>query len=168
MAFADMKKANDLIMERDSRVSDLELQVATVESARDAKELELKKQWEKEKEKEKARADKAEKEAGDLKAEVARLKGLLADQEKVGAEAIAKYKQSEAYDQEIADAGAPEIQRCWLVAERHIKTDPAADWKSFIEEFLQAKENIEKGLGEPVPYNGPNPAFFPAIEDQAP
>lgn len=57
---------------------------------------------------------------------------------------------------------------CWLVAERHIKTNPTANWDSFFGEFLTAKDNLEKSLGEPVPFNGPNPAFLPALEDQAP
>ncbi|KAK1372867.1 hypothetical protein POM88_029060 [Heracleum sosnowskyi] len=31
---------------------------------------------------------------------------------------VAEYKKSQDYDQAIADAGAPEVLRCWIVAER--------------------------------------------------
>ncbi|KAL8147587.1 hypothetical protein AgCh_005053 [Apium graveolens] len=61
----------------------------------------------------------------------------------------------------LANAGAPEIARCWLVAERHIKTNPEADWDSFVSEFIKAKEDIELGLGEPEPFDGPCPSFIP-------
>lgn len=164
MAFEDLKKANSINIGKDSRISELELQLATVESANEAKEQE----WKDKLELERVRLDNAYKESGELRAEVARLKEQLVEQEKIGTDAIAKYKKSEAYDQEIADARAPEILQCWVVAERHIRMDPATNWDSFIDEFLTAKDNLEKGLGEPVPFNGPNPAFLPALEDQAP
>lgn len=167
LAFEDMKKANNIIMDKDSRISELEQQMATVESSRDAKEPELKKRLELEKEGEKVRADNVEKESENLKAEVAQLKEQLVEQDKIGVDVIAKYKASETY-QEIANVEAPEVLRCWLIAERHIKTDPLASWDSFIEEFLAVKDKIEKGLGEPVPYNGPTPAFLPTLDDQDP
>lgn len=49
-----------------------------------------------------------------------------------------------------------------MVTERHVKTNPAANWDSFVDAFLNSKDNIGKGLGEPVPYDGPNPAFLPS------
>lgn len=157
IAFEELKKFDAIMIGKDSRISELELQLATARSAHEAKESE----WKRKLEAEKIRANNALKESGDLKAELAHLKEQLLEQDKVGAEAVAKFKASEAYDQAIANVGAPKILRSWVVAERHIKTDLAAIWDSFIEEFLQAKDNIERGLGEPVPYNGPNPAFLP-------
>lgn len=60
----------------------------------------------------------------------------------------------------MANVGAPEILRCWLVAEKHINTNPLADWESFITEFLAVKATIEDGKGEPEPYDGPSPSFI--------
>lgn len=157
ITFEELKKSDAVIIGKDSRISELELQLATVESAQEAKES----KWKKKLEAEKVQIDNAQKESGDLKAEVARLKEHPLQQDKVAADTVPKFKAYEAYDQAIADAGAPEILRSWIVAERHIKTDPAANWDSFIEEFLVAKDNLEKGLRESVPYNGPNPAFLP-------
>ncbi|KAL8157803.1 hypothetical protein AgCh_002495 [Apium graveolens] len=72
-----------------------------------------------------------------------------------------EFKRSEEYDRALANAGALEIARCWLVAERHIKTNPEADWDSFVSEFIKAKEEIELGLGAPEPFDGPCPSFIP-------
>lgn len=98
----------------------MELQLATVVSAHEAKERE----WKEKLDAAKIQADKGSREQ---KAEIARLKEQVMDQKKAGEEAIAKFKASEAYDREIADAGAPEIFHSWVVAERHIKTDPDAN-----------------------------------------
>lgn len=133
-----------------------------MKSAREARESEL----EKAPDAEKFQADDAEKKVGELKNELVRVKEQIQEQDK--AKVIEKFKTSEAFDQAVADAGAPEVLKCWLVAERHIKTNPAANWDSFVEEFLIAKDNLEKGLGEPVPFNGLIPAFLPALEDKAP
>lgn len=73
MAFEDLKKADSAITQKDCRISKPELQLATLESARDTRELELKKKLEEEM----IRADIAVKEAGDLKSELARVKGQL-------------------------------------------------------------------------------------------
>lgn len=115
---------------------------------------------------EKTRADDVERKCKELQDELTRVKGQLKEQDE--AKIIENFKVSEAFDQEVADAGDPDVLRCWLVAEKHIKTDPAVDWNSFIEDFLKAKDDIEKGLGEPAPYNSLNPAFLLALEDQAP
>ncbi|KAL8146490.1 hypothetical protein AgCh_004282 [Apium graveolens] len=49
----------------------------------------------------------------------------------------------------IASAGTPEIAHCWVVVERHIKTDPEPDFGSFCQKFIKAKQIIKAGLGEP-------------------
>lgn len=103
IAFEELKKSDVVVVRKDSRISELELQLATVESAHEAKEL----RWKEKLEAERVRADNALKEAGELKAEITRLKGQLLEQDKVEAATIAKFKASEAYDQAIADAGAP-------------------------------------------------------------
>lgn len=103
--------------------------------------------------------DRAEEESGRRNSEVANLKEMLSQKDE--ALIIAKYKSSPEYDEAIANAGAPEVMRCWLVAERDIKTDPGANWDSFVDKFLLAKENIEKGYGESEPFNGPSPAILP-------
>lgn len=138
------------------------MELVTLRSAREARKLELGKALDVEK----TRADNAENKCKELQGEVDRVRRQLEEQDE--AKIIEKFKASKAYDDDVAEAGAPEIRRCWLVAERHIKTDPAANWDSFIDQFLDAKDKVEKGLGEPVSYDGPNPAFFPAIEDQVP
>ena len=78
------------------------------------------------------------------------------------AEVIEEFKRSEEYDKALANAGILEIARCWLVAERYIKIDPEANWDSFVNEFIKAKEDIELGLGESEPFDGPCPSFLPS------
>ncbi|KAL8127329.1 hypothetical protein AgCh_014300 [Apium graveolens] len=96
-----------------------------------------------------------------LAKEVERLKAELAAKENLNKEAIiAEFKASDVYDFEVAQAGVPEVRRSWVVAERHIKTDPLASWESFIQEFLAAKDVVEQGQGEPEPYDGPSPSFL--------
>ncbi|XP_074369107.1 uncharacterized protein LOC141709193 [Apium graveolens] len=106
------------------------------------------------------RADNAEREVSGLKSELAELRRQMSVV-RPEAEVIDEFKRSEEYDRALANAGAPEIARCWLVAERHIKTNPEADWDSFVSEFIKAKEDIELRLGEPEPFDGPCPSFIP-------
>ncbi|XP_074379149.1 uncharacterized protein LOC141720563 [Apium graveolens] len=106
------------------------------------------------------RADNAEKEVSDLKSELAELRRQMSVV-RPEAEVIDEFKRSEEYGRALANAGAPEIARCWLVAERHIKTNLEADWDSFVSEFIKVKEDIELGLGEPEPFDGPCPSFIP-------
>ncbi|XP_074379007.1 uncharacterized protein LOC141720473 [Apium graveolens] len=106
------------------------------------------------------RADNAEKEVSDLKSELDELRRQMSAV-RPEAEVINEFKRSEEYDRALANAGAPEIARCWLVAERHIKTNPEADWDSFVSKFIKAKEDIELGLGESEPFDGPCPSFIP-------
>ncbi|KAL8105885.1 hypothetical protein AgCh_029619 [Apium graveolens] len=70
-------------------------------------------------------------------------------------------RKSVEYDRAIANAGALEIACCWVVAERHIKTNLEADWDSFFEEFIKVKQLIEAGLREPEPFDGSCPSFLP-------
>ncbi|KAL8114633.1 hypothetical protein AgCh_021479 [Apium graveolens] len=77
------------------------------------------------------RAKNAENEASDLKSELAELRREMSVV-RPESEVIAEFKRSEEYDRALANAGAPEIARCWLIAERHIKTNPEADWDSFV------------------------------------
>lgn len=123
LAFEDLKKAHSIIIGKDSQIFELELQLATIEFATEAKERE----WKKKLDAEKVREDNAEKEAGELWSEPAQIKEQLPEQSKVKAAAVTKFKASEVYDHAIADAGAPEFLRCWVVSKKHIKTDPAAD-----------------------------------------
>lgn len=69
---------------------------------------------------------------------------------------------SKDYDEDIVNAGALEIQRCWLIAERKIKTDPYASWDTFVDAFVASKKAVEDGKGEPEPFNGPSPSSIPA------
>lgn len=135
--------------------------MATSESAHEARESELGKALDAVK----TRADNAEKECNELRDELVRIKGQLQDRDE--AKIIEKYKGTEAFSQAVADAGAPKVLHCWVVTKRHLKTNLAAKWESFVDKFLFAKDNLEKGLGEPNLFNGPNPAFLPALEDQA-
>ncbi|KAK1353758.1 hypothetical protein POM88_052123 [Heracleum sosnowskyi] len=93
---------------------------------------------------------------------------LQAELNKSKEEIIAEFQESAAYDQAIADAGAPEIFRTFVVAEKHLKTDPGACWETFIDRFVAAKKDIEDGLGEPMPFDGPNPFVIPAGPDSPP
>lgn len=77
LAYEDLKQANDIIITKNSRISELELQLATAISAHEAKEIE----W---KEKLSAAQIHADKESGDLKPEVTWLKEQILDQEKAG------------------------------------------------------------------------------------
>lgn len=106
MAFAELKKADSAIQSRDSRIFEPELELATLKSAREARESELGKALDAEK----TRADKAEKESGELKAEMARVREELFEKEEE--KIIAKFEASPVYDQAMANVGAPKIQRC--------------------------------------------------------
>lgn len=88
--------------------------------------------------------------ADGLAKEVEKLKSDLATKENLSKKAIiVDYKESDEYDMGFTQAGAPDVQRAWVVAERHVKTDPGVNWESFIQEFLAAKAVIEQGKGEP-------------------
>lgn len=139
--FQDLKNSQNEVTEKETRIREFETELKNLKISQESEVSGLQDQLKKEK-------DRAEKESRELSQK---------DEEAV----IAKFKQSEEYDQAIANAGAPEIEHCWIIIERHIKTNPGANWATFVDEFLAAKENIEIGLGEPEPYDGPSPAFLP-------
>lgn len=152
IAFSDLKKSETVVQEKDSRVKELEKELQILKISKDLEVSGLQNQIKDEK-------DWADREAAELKSEVASLKEQLSEKDEEAI--IAKFKQSDEYDQALANAGALEVERCWIIAEKHIKINPGANWTTFVEEFLNAKDNIKKGLGEPEPYDGPTPAFHP-------
>ncbi|XP_063940768.1 uncharacterized protein LOC135149302 [Daucus carota subsp. sativus] len=107
----------------------------------------------------------AETRVSEFETEIESLKRQLAER-KEPTVVISEFKESEEYDRALADAGAAEILRCWTVAERHIKSDPEACFDSFCGLYVKAKEDLEKGLGEPEPFDGPAPSFLPKELDQ--
>lgn len=152
IAFEDLKKAQKKVDAKDSWIKELGLQLKSLQISKDFEVSGLEDKLEKER-------DQADKESWELRSEIALLKEQLSQKDEEAV--ISKFKQNEEYDQAIANAGAPEIERCWIIAERHIKTNPGANWATLVDEFLDAKDNIEKGPGEPEPYNGPTLAFLP-------
>ncbi|XP_017238027.2 uncharacterized protein LOC108211050 [Daucus carota subsp. sativus] len=107
----------------------------------------------------------AETRVSEFETEIESLKRQLAER-KEPAVVISEFKESKEYDCALADAGAAEILRCWTVAERHIKSDPEASFDSFCGLYVQAKGDLEKGLGEPEAYDGPTPSFLPKELDR--
>lgn len=73
IAFEELKKSNSAIQDRDTRISELELELASLKSVRETQESELGKALDAKK----VRADNAEKEVGELKTELARVKVQL-------------------------------------------------------------------------------------------
>ena len=155
MAYKDIRTNKDEKKKAQTLVAELKEKVSGLERANAEKEKSLKDGLDAER----ARADSAENALEGLKREMEELKRSNAENE---AAAIARFKKSPEYDQAMANAGAPEVLRCWLVAERHIKTDPYASWDTFIDNFVAAKKAVEDGEGEPEPFDGPSPSFIPA------
>lgn len=104
------------------------------------------------------RASAAETKSGLLEKEVEELKAELGAR-KPECEVIDAFKRSSEYSTTLVDAAATKILRCWLVAERHIKTDPSSSWDKFIEHYIEAEEAFAKDGTEPEPYEGPNPVL---------
>ena len=100
------------------------------------------------------RAGEAEERVSGLEREIADLKSQL-ETRKAPEEVIAEFQKSPAYADALAKAAAAEVMRCWTVAEKHIKTDPAANAQSFIDLYIAAKNKISAGGGEPEPYVAP-------------
>ncbi|KAK1365362.1 hypothetical protein POM88_040923 [Heracleum sosnowskyi] len=67
---------------------------------------------------------------------------------------IDEFRKSSKYSEELADAAAAKIQRCWVVAERHKKTDPRDNFDTFSDLYVAAEETVANGGGEPEPYTG--------------
>lgn len=141
---ADKKKAEMRVKEVESELSDLKKSLKG--------ELEAK-------ERERARAVEAKNRAAGFEAEIQKLRKEI-EGRRAEDVVIAEFKESEEHDQGLSNAAAPEIQWCWIIAEKHVKTDPNAFWGSFVEEFVAAKKAIEDGKGEPEPYDGPTPSFI--------
>ncbi|XP_074336794.1 uncharacterized protein LOC141673967 [Apium graveolens] len=152
LAYNELKISRSTIADKDSEISQLRDQIIVKDNSLSGLNKHLNEVT--------IRADNAEKEVSDLKSELVELRRQMSVV-RPEAQVIEEFKRSEEYDRALANAGAPEIARCWLVAERHIKTSPEADWDSFVSEFIKAKEDIELGLGEPEPFDGPCPSFLP-------
>lgn len=97
------------------------------------------------------RVDAAEVESGLLKERVRELE-LKLESRKPEEEVIAAFKNSEEYIIALAGAAVVKLQRCWLVAERHIKTDVDSSW-------VAAEEAFDADGTEPERYDGPNPVI---------
>lgn len=145
ITFEDLKKSQAEVKDKDTQIAELELELKNLKISKDSEVSGLLSQLNVEQD----RANYVEKESGELKSELATFKEHLPQQDEEAI--ISKFKQSVEYDQALANAGAPEILRCWVVAVRHIKTNTEANCDTFIEDFLAAKDNIEKGLVEPEP-----------------
>lgn len=143
----------------DRRVVELESELASLKIAFEKKVSELKSLCAAEQ----TRPNTAEKVCESLRFDISGLQKKIEEQ-KVEESVINDFKKSKEYDLALANAGAPEIQRCWIIAEKHIKTNPLANWASFIDEFLTAKKAIEEGKGEPEPFYGPSPRFLPEVQ----
>ena len=107
----------------------------------------------------------AETRVSEFETEIEGLKRQLAERKEPAA-VISEFQKSDEYDRALAGAASAEILRCWIVAERHIKSDPEADFDSFCNMFVKAKKDLEKGLGEPKSYDGPTPSFLPKSLDR--
>lgn len=142
----EKKKAQARVTELNNKLSGLE-KTHTEKETKLKSELYAERTW----------AENAEKALEELRKEIEELKIKNAADE---ASVIAKFKESPAYDEAIANAGPPEVRRCWIVAERHIKTDPYASWETFIDEFVAAKKAIEYDKGIRSPLMARVPASF--------
>ncbi|XP_074364736.1 uncharacterized protein LOC141705742 [Apium graveolens] len=152
LAYNELKDARTVIADKDTEIGQLRDQIIVKDTSLSGLNKHLSDVT--------TRAESAEKEVFDLKSELAELRRQMSAV-RPEPEVIEEFKRSEEYDKALANAGAPEIVRCWLVAERHIKTDPKANWDSFVNEFIKAKEYIELRLGDPEPFDGPCPSFLP-------
>ncbi|KAL8119002.1 hypothetical protein AgCh_016482 [Apium graveolens] len=158
LAYNELKISRSTITDKDSEISQLRDQIIVKDNSLSRLNKHLNEVT--------IRAENAEKEASELKSKLAELRKQMSAV-RPESEVVAEFKRSEEYDRALANAGAPEIARCWLIAEKHIKTNPEADWDSFVSEFIKAKEDIELGLGEPEPFDGPCPSFLPPKAPEA-
>lgn len=150
IAYNDLKAVKSKKRKTDTQIAELNTKLTELKSTHAEQESELKSDLQAAR----TQDDEAEKESGDLKREVEEQKKKLSDR-KDEATIIVEFKMSPEYDEAIANVGAPEIQRCWLIAERHIKTDPYASWASFVNEFIATKISIEE-LPSSGYYRGPD------------
>ncbi|KAK1369178.1 hypothetical protein POM88_035270 [Heracleum sosnowskyi] len=154
----ELESLNQELKETEDRNQSLENELSSLKMTYDSKVADL----DSEISKLKAQVASVTEESGVMKD---KFEDLQAKLNKSKEEIVAEFQKSDAYDLAIAEAGAPEIYRTFVVAEKHLKIDPGACWESFIDHFVAAKKDIEDGLGEPMPYDGPNPFVIPAGPD---
>ena len=157
------KAESDLALERSAKEkleSELEKRVKEAESRLEA-------EWKRKLEDAETRAGDSEKRVAELEGDVEKLRKQLEDRKEPEV-VIADFKKSEEYKGDLANAAAAEVVRCWTVAERHIKTDPVADLNSFINLYIQAKDDVTAGKGEPEPFEGLSPSFIAPANPVAP
>ncbi|XP_063937118.1 uncharacterized protein LOC135147741 [Daucus carota subsp. sativus] len=157
------KAESDLALERSAKEkleSELEKRVKEAETRLEA-------EWKRKLEEAETRAGDSEKRVAGLEEDVGKLKKQLEDRKEPEV-VIADFKESEEYKGALANAAAAEVVRCWNVAERHIKTDPVADLNSFINLYIQARDDASAGKGEPEPFEGPSPSFIAPANPVAP
>ena len=149
------KAESNLALERSAKEqleSELNQRVKEAETRMEA-------EWKRKLEEAETRAGDSERKVAGLEEDVEKLKKQL-EERKEPEVVIAEFKESKAYDDALAKAAAAEVVRCWNVAERHIKTNPEASLSSFINIYIEAKNKITAGQGEPEPYDGPSPSFI--------
>lgn len=120
--------------EKDKRIEDLEKDLSSLRISHEKELSGLKDQL-------KAvanRVDVAEKKSELLDKDVEDLKAQI-NMRRLEEDVIKELKESHAYTKALADTVALKITRCWVVAERVIKTIPGADWEIFVEKLLEAE-----------------------------
>lgn len=98
----------------------------------------------------------AKKQAEDLKAQLLAVRS--------DAEIIAEYKASQDYSEAVADVVAAKLLRCWLIAERLVKTNPEPTWDKFTDAYVKAESAFDADRTEPQPYDGPGLIIAPAVQ----
>ncbi|KAL8145306.1 hypothetical protein AgCh_003483 [Apium graveolens] len=131
LAYNELKGAQTSIAEKDTEISQLRDQIIVKDTSLSGLNKHLSNVT--------TRAENSEKEVSNLKSELAELRRQMSAV-RLEVEVIEEFKRSEDYDKAMANVGAPEITHCWLVAERHIKINPEADWDNFVNEFIKAKD----------------------------
>lgn len=106
------------------------------------------------------RAAAAELESGTLKTRVEELEAQL-KAVRPEAEVISEYKKSTEYGDAIAESAADKLLRCWIVAEKLMKTNPEASFDKFTDLYIAVEEAHDLDGSEPEPYSGPNPIIPP-------
>lgn len=59
-------------------------------------------------------------------------------------EVLDDFRKSDTYSQELATAAAKKIHQCWLIAEKHIQTDPEPSWEKLCPLFVEVEEAAMK------------------------
>ena len=176
MAFEEIKRERGIDEANSEKIKKVETDLALEKSAKKKLESDLDRRvkeaetqieadWKPKVDDTVARADDAEKKVVGLEESIENLKKQLEDRKEAEA-VIADFKESKAYDEALSNAAAAEVIRCWTIAEKHIKTNPVANLNSIIDVYVEVKNNLASGRGEPEPYDGPSPSFIaPANPD---